>query len=434
MRFKCKRCGKFIIIENEDIEDVFCSYCGTIHSWLCEDGWGYFEKDYTKKKCPICKGYTFIKRDLLNLDTKFFRISCDGCKNDLLVKNKSGKAILFPYKHLLFTCEWCEEQLQCNVENVSCEYLEKQEDTFAKHVETCKCPKCNNRTKVVYFPAWEDKFYTEKVAKSGRKKKIDSDVIDDFINNDFLYNRYGLLHPYNIIDFCDESHYDYAQVVNYVEDKNIEIFIPMCKEEIDTLNIKKFEKDFNKLMLKEDAMKEGAGASLNKILGQRKVWKDLRNLLISQNNSTCKICRNKIENTKFLHVHENWNIERNIVKLTSVELICSSCHACKHRNEFIAYRVMDGANSLVYGIPRIDFLTVHLMKVNNVSKEVIYAYRKKLLKKLREFEWKQREALVFCNKEECNNEYEGEYKYIIGEKVPLKEEVELALKEKNLLL
>lgn len=432
VRFKCKRCNKFITVETDSNEDITCPFCGTIHSWLYEDGWGYYEKDFIKKKCPICKNYTFVRRDLLDNDNIFFKTFCDSCNNELLVKNKNNKPILFPYKQLLFDCEWCGDQLQCSVENVNDEYLEKQENAHAKHIKIYRCLKCNNRTKVEYIPCWDDKFYTEKIFKSGRKKKTESDIIDTFINNDFLYNRYGILHPYNIIDFCDDSHYDYEQVFNYVTDKNIEIFIPMNKEEVNKLNIKNFEKDFDKLVLKENAMKEAGCASLSRILGQRKVWKDLRNLMISQNNATCKICGFKTENARSLHIHENWTVEKNIVNLTSVELICSTCHACKHRNEFIVYRVIDGADSLVYGIPRIDFLTIHIMKVNNVSKEVIYAYRKKLLKELDDFE--RQRIRDFSLNNENKSDSEDEYKYTIGENIPLKEEIELVLREKNLLL
>ncbi len=430
MRFKCKRCGKFINVENEEVEEISCPYCETLHCWLYENGWGYYEKDYIKKKCPLCGDYTFIKRDLFNQGKNFFKTPCDSCKSDLFVKNEYSKVVLFPYKYLLFKCEWCGEQLECNVENVNDEYIEKQNDTFAKHIEKCNCPKCNNKTEVYYSTEWEDRIYTQKVPKTGRKKKINKDVIDDFINNNYLYKRYGILHPYNIVDFCDTIHYDYDEVEDYIIEKKFEIFVPMDLEEINALKVKKYEKQFDRLILKENAMKEAGGASLSRLLGQRKVWKNLRSLLITQNNSTCKICGHKVENTRSLHVHEVWKVYKNIVELIDVELICSDCHACKHRNQFF-YRVVDGADPSVYGIPRIDFLTIHLMKVNNVSKEVIYAYRKRLLKELDDFE-RQRIEKFSLNEE--NTYDEVEYKYIIGEKIPLKNEIELVLKEKGLLL
>ena len=125
----------------------------------------------------------------------------------------------------------------------------------------------------------------------------------------------------------------------------------------------------------------------------------------------------------------SWKVEKNIVELTDIELICADCHACKHRNQFAVYRVMEGASGLVYGIPRADFLTIHLMRVNNVTKEVIYAYRKELLKELDEFEKQRIRNYNFESKDE-----EIEYKYVIDENIPLKEEIEAVLREKQLLL
>lgn len=127
-------------------------------------------------------------------------------------------------------------------------------------------------------------------------------------------------------------------------------------------------------------MTEAGGASLSGLLGKNKAWTDLRKEVLKANDCTCEICGYKApcENTKALHVHEEWEQEQNIVTLKKVSLICSRCHACKHVNQFVAYRVMEGQDELVEGIPRIDLITIHLMRVNKVSKEVIYAYRKKL--------------------------------------------------------
>lgn len=50
---------------------------------------------------------------------------------------------------------------------------------------------------------------------------------------------------------------------------------------------------------------------------------------------------------------------------------------------------MDGESELVEGIPRIDLITIHLMRVNGVEKEVIYAYRKQLHVKWQELEEKK---------------------------------------------
>ncbi len=183
MRFKCKRCGKLVIVINEDDSEILCQNCGTTHLWLYEDGWGYYAKDFTKKKCPICKGYVLINRDLLSIDNCFFRIRCNCCEQELLVKRKYNKLSLFPFNTLVFPCKWCGEQIECNVDYVSNEYINRQTESHAKHIEICRCVKCNNRTKVEFIPCWDDRFYTVRILKPGRKKRINYNVIDEFIKN-----------------------------------------------------------------------------------------------------------------------------------------------------------------------------------------------------------------------------------------------------------
>lgn len=102
MRFKCKRCGKVVTVDSEDTKEISCQNCGTIHAWLCDDGWGYYGKDFMKKKCPICKGNVFVKRDLLSIDNGFLKICCDSCDKELLLKKNIIKFLFFRLKHCFF--------------------------------------------------------------------------------------------------------------------------------------------------------------------------------------------------------------------------------------------------------------------------------------------------------------------------------------------
>ena len=89
---------------------------------------------------------------------------------------------------------------------------------------------------------------------------------------------------------------------------------------------------------------------------------------------------------------------------------------------------MDGASELVEGIPRMDFITIHLMRVNQVEKEVIYAYRKQLHMKWRELEGQKRENVIKGNLEEFH-----EYRYGIDDAVPNKDAIVEYLSRKNLI-
>ena len=75
-----------------------------------------------------------------------------------------------------------------------------------------------------------------------------------------------------------------------------------------------------------------------------------------------------------------------------------------------------------------DFITIHLMRVNHVEKEVIYAYRKQLHMKWRELEEQKRENVIKGNLEECQ-----EYRYGIDDAVPNKDAIVEYLSRKNLI-
>ena len=129
-----------------------------------------------------------------------------------------------------------------------------------------------------------------------------------------------------------------------------------------------------------------------------------------------------------LQNREEWEAKGKRVVLKKVSLICNRCHACKHVNNFAVFRVMDGASELVEGIPRMDFITIHLMQVNQVEKEVIYAYRKQLHMKWRELEEQTRAKLIKGIKEKTQ-----EYCYDIADSVPNREAIVEYLSRKNLM-
>lgn len=73
---------------------------------------------------------------------------------------------------------------------------------------------------------------------------------------------------------------------------------------------------------------------------------------------------------------------------------------------------MEGQDELVEGIPRIDLISIHLMRVNKVSKEVIYAYRKKL-----HILWDETQEEK-SNKFVTSKENDMTYKYRIETSIP----------------
>lgn len=103
-------------------------------------------------------------------------------------------------------------------------------------------------------------------------------------------------------------------------------------------------------------MEEAGGESLSRLLGQSEEWKNLREYMIEQYNSTCQICVYQAKEAKQLYVHENWEVKGDILLFMSVGLICSRCYACKHRNQYAAFRVMDGQPELDMGYSELIYL------------------------------------------------------------------------------
>ena len=50
MKFKCKKCNRFVKYEEENYDDIECPHCGTIHAWIYDKGWGYYAKEFVRNK------------------------------------------------------------------------------------------------------------------------------------------------------------------------------------------------------------------------------------------------------------------------------------------------------------------------------------------------------------------------------------------------
>lgn len=433
MKFRCKNCNRFVAYADENKEDVTCPHCGTVHSWLYENGWGYYAKDFTRKSCPLCGERIFVPRYNINSEYDrnniYFLHTCEFCKKQLMGVSFGTKIDFVGYKQNSFFCEWCGNEMIIVTEDVNSKKIEGQDSVYPYKEENCKCNVCGNKTKVRYLP-WEQNkppyVYTEKIGKVGRKKKVNSQKIEEFVKENSLYQAYKLLHPFHIKEFIDNQHYDYDVVFDYLEKQGYEIFDAFTMEEKRELNVSEYESQFENLILKEAYLDKDGIVSLSKLLGGTNVWKNIRKALLKENNNTCSICGFHTDNTKALHVHENWEVDGNMAILKSVELICSRCHACKHRNQYIVYRVMDGQSELDDGIPRINMLTIHLMRVNNVCKEVIYAYRKKVFADKLEAE--RIEDMLKKGPEDVT------LKYSITERIPYKNELKDYLRKRKLLV
>ena len=287
-------------------------------------------------------------------------------------------------------CAWCDEAIFMDISETIQKRIETKSDYFQEKSIVCHhCGRKNETSFVVGgggLPIYRT--WVFRALQNERNKKVTTDIVHQFVCSNSIYKTYGLIHPYSVYDFCEINNFDEDEVFEIIENMEVDIFTSLDMNELDEV---KYVDEFSKLKLKEDAMTSAGGASLSGLMGQIKAWKDLRNIVLKEKDFICEICgyHADAEHEKQLHVHEDWEQEGEKITLKKVSLICSRCHACKHVNQFVAYRVMNGGSSLVEGIPGIDLITIHLMKVNNVKKEVIYAYRKLLRQGWRELEEKK---------------------------------------------
>lgn len=234
-----------------------------------------------------------------------------------------------------------------------------------------------------------------------------------------------MIHVDWIFEFSEQENYAFDALYDAVKKLNSNIFWPLDVKEID---INKYKNQFYKLVLKETFMTEGT-VSLARMFSGRKVWKNTREQLLRNKKCTCEICGYQTTETRTLHAHEEWEFDGDTAIIKDIKLICNRCHACMHRNEFIYYRVMNGASGLVDGIPRADYIVMHLMWVNNVSAEVIYAYRKQLLEENQKKMWEEREKMIRGEIEDAPEIT----KYFVEENIINRDEIMKCLEERGLV-
>lgn len=426
-KFKCKKCAKMITIIDDQEEQV-CPYCNTIYEYIYDSGWKYEIKGYRTRKCLYCKNKLIIKNDSEYEGENIEKYQCENCGNTNLIDWLYGDCTLVPCDFVNLKCAWCNETISMDISETTQKWIETKEGQLKQALVTC--PHCEKTCKALFrvgagYPLYDS--IVNRVQMYGRKKKVTAIMVEQFVRSNSIYMTYNIIHPYSVYDFCEKNHFDENEVFDIIDSMKITIFSPIDMKELD---VHKYENEFSRLKLKEDAMSSAGGASLSGLMGHSKAWKGLRNILLIERDFTCEICgyHTNAENAKTLHVHEEWEQNGEKVTLKKVSLICARCHACKHVNNFVVFRVMDGESELVEGIPRIDFITIHLMKVNNVKKEVIYAYRKLLRKKWREFEGKKRDNFFRGVADEPQ-----EYRYIISENIPNRDAIVECLSKKDLL-
>lgn len=422
-KFKCKKCNKMITII-PDTKEQQCIYCDTIYENVYDKGWGYDIKGYRTKKCVYCKNKMFVPVP----DSEgvvYNKMQCEQCKRNNIAYWFYESCEMIPCDTFFASCAWCEEKVEMDVSTTTEKWIITNECQYQEN--RLICPKCKREFSAFFGVSTGHPTlvtYTERIYKQGRKKKATKSMLKDFLDNNSIYQQYTIVHPFNVYEYCEQNHINEDLFFDLLENEDIEIFDSLGLKEIE---ISKYEDMFSGLILKENAMTDAGGASLSGVLGGNKAWKDLRKMLLEKEDYTCEICGYKAakDKMKTLHVHEEWVQERNIVTLKKVSLICSRCHACSHVNQFVIYRVLDGQDELVEGIPRIDLITIHLMHVNKVSKEVIYAYRKQL----HEY-WKIVE--LEKSKKSDSVQEDTQYWYQIDETIPNRIEIIKALQRKGL--
>ena len=409
-----------MIISNS--KEQKCVNCDTVYEYVYDNGWKFEVKGYRTRKCVYCKNNIFLP--MMKEEVRYSKIQCSTCKMINIDYRLYGSCELVGYDTLVTACAWCNKKIEIDISETSNKWITTGEDQCQQKKVTCQ--DCKRDFLSVYgvsngHPTCMIR--SERIYTAGRKKKATEEMVEKFLNIDSIYQTYNIVHPYNVYEYCEQSHIDEDVFFDLLSISQIEIFEPIDMKNIDyTL----YETEFLKLKLREAAKEEAGGLSLSKLLGGTNAWKRMRQMLLDDQDYTCAICGYRTENTKALHAHEEWEYEDEKCLLKSVTLICSRCHACKHRNEFIAYRVLNEQSELVDGIPRQDLLAIHLMRVNHVSKEVIYAYRKKLLEHLKKVREEEKSTMS-----EENNEIE--YKYIIDDSVVNKKELEGILDKKGKL-
>ncbi|MYL72412.1 hypothetical protein GLW00_16315 [Halobacillus litoralis] len=163
----------------------------------------------------------------------------------------------------------------------------------------------------------------------------------------------------------------------------------------------------------------------------RSLWKAVRHHVLKKSDFQCQICG--FHDEEKLHAHEVWQYdeEKYLLILNDIQPLCRSCHDLKHIHH-VGHRTKAGNTS--------DFvmrnLKRHFIKVNDCTeKDFIRHYRNQLARSTTEpvrrsmedlIEWRERiekEAFLMAQ----------DWKFVIGDNVPLASEIESNLDEKGLL-
>ena len=250
--------------------------------------------------------------------------------------------------------------------------------------------------------------------------RVDESLLMCKVEANVLYQDYGYIHPYDLERILDSHGYDYEEAIAVLRKHQVKVL------NTDTRGIrwKEYKEQFDNLKLKGTAMSFGAGKSIRSVIGNKSgQWRQVRAELLKKHKNTCQVCGYQTEEKKALHAHEVWDqdLEKNILILKEVQLLCNRCHDCLH----MGHTMMRGADPLEMRYNR-DKMVLHMAKVSGCMPEVIYSY-------LEYKQWAEK-AESIRNRKKMSSEISGKItRYSINDLVPNKEGLEQALKEKGVL-
>ncbi|PDZ04052.1 hypothetical protein CON03_20430 [Bacillus cereus] len=167
----------------------------------------------------------------------------------------------------------------------------------------------------------------------------------------------------------------------------------------------------------------------------KKNWDKVRTVMLEKYYRRCSVCGFKPEDTGMLEVHEQWEYDENkiVLKLVELSLLCTYCHSFQHLEHTAMLRI----RRKTWGEDR-HKLNIHFMKTNQCTQDVLQASLSLSAKKLQDAMFQEHDALMDMQPNEVA-EYRKRKKqletanwfYWIFEDMPLRDEVIVALKNKN---
>jgi hypothetical protein len=159
------------------------------------------------------------------------------------------------------------------------------------------------------------------------------------------------------------------------------------------------------------------------------LWNSIREEFLTQSNNTCSICGYHTDETKYLHLHEDWEYDEDnfILRLKGISLICNHCHDCQHSDHAVLRKKGEEKET-------VDRLGMHFMRVNRCSQATYKAYRKWH----RSFFDSEMLKLMNLEVEERNKEFarqrflkEQNWRFFLYNELPYRDEVIKQLKKKD---